>query len=160
LQGTNFTVRDIATNTTYCPRWDRGWGYEIDHTHPAAQAWYDSLVELWSSWGVDLIKLDCVNAEDELAAHRMDIIRISAAMQEVRILLFQCLHLDFQQHTPTHTPPLYLPHLPPPPIHPPTSSFTAPTRSLTPTALCHSPSGCCAAILFSVQPMLVFSSAT
>ena len=32
---------------------------------------------------MDLIKLDCVNAEDELAAHRMDIIRISSSMQQV-----------------------------------------------------------------------------
>jgi alpha-galactosidase len=73
-------VRDIATNETYCPRWDKGWGYEVDHSHPAAQAWYESLVELWAEWGIDLIKLDCVNAEDELVAHRQDIISLSSAM--------------------------------------------------------------------------------
>lgn len=82
MQGTQYTVRDIATNTTYCPRWDKGWGYEVDHAHPAAQAWYNSLVELWSEWGIDLIKLDCVNAEDELYAHREDIISLSTAMSQ------------------------------------------------------------------------------
>jgi len=81
IKGTNFTVRDIITNTTYCPRWDPGWGSEVDHSHPAASAWYESLVELWASWGVELIKLDCVNAEDELTAHRQDIIAISSAME-------------------------------------------------------------------------------
>ena len=33
-------VRDIALNETYCPRWDASWGYAVNHSHPAAQAWY------------------------------------------------------------------------------------------------------------------------
>ena len=81
IKGTDYTARDLATNTTYCPRWARGWGWEVNHQHPAAQAWFDSLVELWAGWKVDLIKLDCANAEDEDWRHRLDIIRFSQAMQ-------------------------------------------------------------------------------
>lgn len=81
IKGTNYTARNLYTNTTYCPRWAAGWGYEVDHDHPAAQAWFDSLVELWTEWGIDLIKLDCANAEDEEWRHRLDIIRLSQAME-------------------------------------------------------------------------------
>ena len=80
IKGTNYTARDLYQNVTYCPRWDKGWGYEVNHDHPAAQAWFDSLVELWSSWDIDFIKLDCANAEDETRPHRLDIMRVSDAM--------------------------------------------------------------------------------
>jgi alpha-galactosidase len=40
IKGTNYTVRDIAINgSVYCPRWNPGWGWEVNHSHPAAQAW-------------------------------------------------------------------------------------------------------------------------
>eukprot|EP00051_Salpingoeca_urceolata_P005820 m.77733 g.77733 ORF g.77733 m.77733 type:complete len:471 (-) comp14558_c0_seq4:290-1702(-) len=81
IKGTNYTVRDIVTNATYCPRWDKGWGFEVDPDHPGTAAWYDSLVELWASWEVDMIKLDCVNAEDESWPHRMDIVHLSMSME-------------------------------------------------------------------------------
>jgi hypothetical protein len=43
---------------------------------------YDSLVDLWAGdWGIDLVKLDCVNAEDESANHRLDVLAISRALQ-------------------------------------------------------------------------------
>ncbi len=41
-------------------------------------------MELWADdWGIDLLKLDCVNAEDESANHRLDVIAISQALQGV-----------------------------------------------------------------------------
>lgn len=57
IKGTSYTVKDIITPDTYCPRWKPDWGYQVNHNHPGAQAWYNSLVELWTSWGVDLIKV-------------------------------------------------------------------------------------------------------
>ena len=46
--------------------------YGLDHSHPAAQAYYDSQLELFASWGVDFIKADDMLApfhDDEIAAY-------------------------------------------------------------------------------------------
>ncbi|GAA0303701.1 glycoside hydrolase family 27 protein [Kineococcus aurantiacus] len=32
--------------------------FGLDHTHPGAQAYYDSVLELYASWGVDFLKVD------------------------------------------------------------------------------------------------------
>jgi hypothetical protein len=39
--------------------WDKQ-GVGLDPTHPAAQSFYNSQVDLYASWGVDLIKWDCM----------------------------------------------------------------------------------------------------
>jgi len=84
IKGTSYHVRDIVIpGEVYCPRWDPGWGYNIDHKHPGAQAWYDSLVELWNQWGVSMIKLDCVNSEDESFPHRLDIIALHSSFSSL-----------------------------------------------------------------------------
>ena len=60
IKGTDYRARDLALNVTYCPRWDRSWGYAVNHSHPAAQPWYDSLVELWDEWDIDMVKVGAV----------------------------------------------------------------------------------------------------
>lgn len=50
------TAREIADPTNRC-----GWNPHMDglrHEHPGAQAYYDSVVALYASWGVDFIKAD------------------------------------------------------------------------------------------------------
>jgi hypothetical protein len=84
IKGTQYYIKDIITKDTYCPRWYPDWGYAVNHSHPAAQAWYDSLVELWDSWGVELIKLDCVFAEDESLNHRLDIISLHHSFSQIQ----------------------------------------------------------------------------
>jgi alpha-galactosidase len=39
-----------------------GYGYKIDFTKPGAQAYINSIVNLYASWGIDYIKLDSVPA--------------------------------------------------------------------------------------------------
>ena len=39
--------------------WDTQ-GAGLDPTHPASQTFYNGLVDLYASWGVDLIKWDCM----------------------------------------------------------------------------------------------------
>ncbi|HKW17193.1 MAG TPA: glycoside hydrolase family 27 protein [Terriglobales bacterium] len=36
--------------------------YGIDAAKPAGQAYYDSIIKLYASWGVDLIKVDCISS--------------------------------------------------------------------------------------------------
>lgn len=58
VKGTDATAADIADRDNTCP-WNPD-NYGVDMTHPAGQAWYDSQIELFASWGVDFVKLDDV----------------------------------------------------------------------------------------------------
>jgi hypothetical protein len=56
IKGTQFHAGDIADKANGC-RWNPDmWG--VDTTKPGAQAYYDSVAELYASWGVDFIKAD------------------------------------------------------------------------------------------------------
>lgn len=56
IKGTTARAADIADVTSTC-----GWNpdmYGVDMTKPGAQEYYNSLMELVASWGVDFIKVD------------------------------------------------------------------------------------------------------
>lgn len=53
---TDYTAQDIADTTSTCP-WNSD-NYGLNHEHPGAQAYYDSQLALFASWGVDFIKID------------------------------------------------------------------------------------------------------
>jgi hypothetical protein len=56
IKGTAFRAGDVADRENAC-RWNPDmWG--VDTTKPGAQAYYDSIAELYASWGVDFIKAD------------------------------------------------------------------------------------------------------
>ncbi len=56
IKGTSYHAADIADKGNAC-RWNPDmWG--VDTTKPGAQAYYDSIGELYASWGVDFIKAD------------------------------------------------------------------------------------------------------
>ena len=56
LHGTSTPLADLADPANDC-EWNPHF-VGIDHTHPDAGAYYRSTVELYDSWGVDLIKAD------------------------------------------------------------------------------------------------------
>ena len=56
VKGTDATCDQIAHPNSVC-RWNTDM-YGLDASHPAAQAYYDSLFELYASWGVDYVKVD------------------------------------------------------------------------------------------------------
>ncbi len=58
IAGTSFHAADAADLDATCP-WDEG-NYGIkDNT--AGQAYYDSMMKLYASWGLDFIKVDCIS---------------------------------------------------------------------------------------------------
>ncbi len=57
------TARDIAATYSICP-WNTDM-YGVDRSVPGAQEYYDSLFELYASWGVDYVKVDDI-AKSEL----------------------------------------------------------------------------------------------
>ena len=56
VYGTNFHAKDIVSYTDSC-RWNASM-YGVDATKPGAAAYYQSLLNLYASWGVDFIKVD------------------------------------------------------------------------------------------------------
>ncbi|WP_213805014.1 glycoside hydrolase family 27 protein [Granulicella sp. dw_53] len=58
VAGSRFHAQDVADKTDACP-WDpTNWGVRDT---PAGQAWYDSLLAQYVSWGVDFLKVDCIS---------------------------------------------------------------------------------------------------
>ena len=58
IEGSDFHAQDAADTTDACP-WDpTNWGVR---DNAAGQAWYDSLLRQYASWGVDLLKVDCIS---------------------------------------------------------------------------------------------------
>jgi len=70
IKGTSYRARDIINPDSRC-QWYRGF-YGIDMSKPGAQEYYNSILELYASWGVDYIKADDllwpIYAHDEIEA--------------------------------------------------------------------------------------------
>jgi len=56
ISGTQKAARDIADPNSICP-WNTDM-YGVDASKEGAQAYYDSLLALYASWGVDFLKVD------------------------------------------------------------------------------------------------------
>src|SRR5258707_3618699 len=60
IAGSPDHAADAANTLDLCP-----WNYDnygTDTAKPAAQAYYDSIAQLYASWTVDLIKVDCISS--------------------------------------------------------------------------------------------------
>ena len=60
IEGSSYHAADAADTHDVCP-WNPD-NFGTDSSKPAAQAYYDSIARLYSSWGVDLIKADCISS--------------------------------------------------------------------------------------------------
>ena len=56
VKGTNYHAQDIANTRSICA-WNPDM-YGVDMNKPGAQDYYDSVFELYASWGIDFIKVD------------------------------------------------------------------------------------------------------
>ena len=56
VKGTSYTASDIADTSSTCSWYNLMYG--LDMSHPGAQAYLDSLFELYVSWDVDFVKID------------------------------------------------------------------------------------------------------
>jgi alpha-galactosidase len=64
IKGSEYTARDAADGFNVC-LWNQdmyGMNISSDKARKAAQAYYDSLIELYCEWGVDYIKMDDLSA--------------------------------------------------------------------------------------------------
>jgi hypothetical protein len=76
IKGTSYRASDVADKDNAC-RWNPDmWG--VDTTKPGAQAYYDSIAELYASWGVDFIKAD------DMGSHLYQPAEMKALSQAIR----------------------------------------------------------------------------
>lgn len=76
-------AQDIADTSSFCP-WNPDM-YGVDASKEGAQAYYDSLLELYASWEIDFLKVDDIaNRENELDpyAAKAEIELITKAIQK------------------------------------------------------------------------------
>ncbi|MDQ0900981.1 glycoside hydrolase family 27 protein [Paenibacillus sp. V4I7] len=71
IKGSNATARDIAHTNSICP-WNTDM-YGVNTIKEGAQAYYDSLFELYAEWGVDFIKVDDIGASKLYDTHQPEI---------------------------------------------------------------------------------------
>ncbi len=57
IANSSFHAQDTADTTDACPWDETNWGLK---DNAAGQAYYDSQVKLYGSWGVDFLKVDCI----------------------------------------------------------------------------------------------------
>lgn len=94
--GTQYTAGDIADQGSTCP-WNSD-NFGLNHEHPGAQAYYDSQVAQFASWGVDFIKVD-----DMLAPfHAAEIAAYARAIQRsgrsIALSLSPGTHVSLERH--------------------------------------------------------------
>ncbi|MFC3802642.1 glycoside hydrolase family 27 protein [Cohnella sp. GCM10012308] len=78
IKGTSTTARDIAHPNSICP-WNTDM-YGVDASKEGAQAYYDSLFELYAEWGVDFVKVDDIAASRLYDTHLPEIAMIRASI--------------------------------------------------------------------------------
>src|SRR5215470_1437587 len=59
IAGAPFYAVDAANTSDTCP-WNP-FNFGLDASKPAAQAYYDSIAQLYAGWGVDFLKVDCIS---------------------------------------------------------------------------------------------------
>jgi alpha-galactosidase len=79
IEGSSYTAAQAADVHSICP-WSPD-NYGVDTHSAAGQAYYDSIGRLYASWGVDLVKADCI-ASHPYAAD--EIRMLSTALQRSR----------------------------------------------------------------------------
>ena len=81
IKGTSFRARDIADTANNCTWLNHNLGINMDK--PGAQAYYNSLFELYAGWGVDFVKVDDISEpyfEKEIAAIQKAILHCGRPM--------------------------------------------------------------------------------
>lgn len=78
IKGSSATARDIAHPNSICP-WNTDM-YGVDAAKEGAQAYYDSLFELYAEWGVDFVKVDDIAASRLYDTHLPEIGMIRKAI--------------------------------------------------------------------------------
>jgi hypothetical protein len=82
VKGSSVHAADIADKIHLCHWLNQTDMFGIDHRQPEAQAYYDSIAELYASWGVDFVKADDIaqSQDPSYPYHAAEIAALSQAL--------------------------------------------------------------------------------
>ena len=80
IPGSPFTAAGVANKQSICP-WNSDM-YGVDVAKPGGQDYYDSIANLYASWGVDFIKADDMFGSGEAGDHSGEIGALSKAIKK------------------------------------------------------------------------------
>lgn len=84
VKGSPVRAADIADKVHVCNWLNQTDMFGIDHSKPGAQAYYDSIAELYASWGVDFVKADDIaqSHDPSYPYHAAEIAGLSQALRK------------------------------------------------------------------------------
>ncbi len=84
VKGTTVHAAEIADRIHLCKWLNQTDMFGIDHSKPGAQAYYDSIAELYAGWGVDFVKADDMaqSQDPNSPYHDAEIAALSRALQK------------------------------------------------------------------------------
>ncbi|MEM9987486.1 MAG: glycoside hydrolase family 27 protein, partial [Bacteroidota bacterium] len=94
------TAADIADTTSLCPWLNQMYG--VDMQKPGAQAYYNSLAELYASWGVDYIKIDDIDLKEGYPYRSAEVEAMAKALTTVDRPIVLSLSLNMKYENRTH----------------------------------------------------------
>lgn len=97
IKGTDgITTQMIADTTSICPWLNQMYGVDMDKE--GAQAYYNSLLELYSEWGVDFIKMDDIDLHENYTyrASEAEAFRKAVNQAERPMLLSLSLNMKYE----------------------------------------------------------------
>jgi len=79
VKGTELDAKDVYSKSGLCPWWHGM--FTLDMNQAGSQEYYDSLIELYASWGVDFIKVDDISRGTGGEYHPKEIAAYQAAIR-------------------------------------------------------------------------------
>jgi len=96
LKTNGITADQIVDTTSVCPWLNNMWG--VDMTKPGAQEYYNSMFDLYASWGVDYVKMDDVDGDPGYPYRRAEVEAAHKAIAQCGrpIVLSLSLNMKFE----------------------------------------------------------------
>ena len=100
ILGTNYTADQIADTTSICPWLNQMWG--VDMNKPGAQEYYNSIAQLYESWGVDFIKMDDTDLNSTYPYRKSEVEAMHKALQTIKRPIVLSLSLAMKYENRNH----------------------------------------------------------
>ena len=98
--GNGVKASDIVDTTSVCPWLNTMWG--VNMNKPGAQAWYNSILELYQSWGVDYIKLDDTDLNEKYPYRKEEVTAFRKAIETLQKPITLSLSLNMKYENREH----------------------------------------------------------
>ena len=98
--GNGVKASDIVDTTSVCPWLNTMWG--VNMNKPGAQAWYNSILELYQSWGVDYIKLDDTDLNEKYPYRKEEVTAFHKAIETLQKPITLSLSLNMKYENREH----------------------------------------------------------